>query len=242
MDLGGHGARGYALPNRPDPQHPKSGAAPGQRLRWCAHQRPMAGLRPASAGATTALLGTSETEPARHCRRERPRRAPGELGVQESRRLFGLWYQHRRGEISRAELRRAMVPVRMRVRRLLRCAAASEDRRARSFGRDLLRHGRNLLLHLTAAPTAHRHGHASPALPPTNGTDTIQRISDPPVSRNPANRKSRSRAITVLLWPSGTPRMFTSVPSGNLKTQGQDARSACFLLPFHHLAVQPVAA
>jgi transposase len=32
-----------------------------------------------------------------------------------------------------------MVPVRMRFRRLLRCAAASPDRRARAFGRDLLR-------------------------------------------------------------------------------------------------------
>jgi transposase len=63
----------------------------------------------------------------------------GRWGVQEVGHLFRLWHRHQKGEISRAELRRASVPVRMRLRRLLRCAAASEDRRARAFGRDLLR-------------------------------------------------------------------------------------------------------
>lgn len=63
----------------------------------------------------------------------------GHWGVREAERLFSAWHQHQRGEISRAGLRRAMVPVRMRVRRLLHCAAASMDRRARALGRDLLR-------------------------------------------------------------------------------------------------------
>lgn len=63
----------------------------------------------------------------------------GRWGVQEVGHLFRLWHRHQKGEISRAGLRRAMVTVRMRLRRLLRCAAASQDRRARALGRDLLR-------------------------------------------------------------------------------------------------------
>jgi transposase len=63
----------------------------------------------------------------------------GLWGVREAERLFGLWHQHQQGEISRAELRRAMVPLRMRFRRLLRGALRSADRRARAFGGDLLR-------------------------------------------------------------------------------------------------------
>jgi transposase len=63
----------------------------------------------------------------------------GLWGVREAGRLFRTWQRHQRAEISRAELRRAMVPLRMRFRRLLRGALASPDRRARAFGRDLLR-------------------------------------------------------------------------------------------------------
>jgi transposase len=63
----------------------------------------------------------------------------GLWGVREAERLFRTWPRHQHGEISRAELRRAMVPVRMRVHRLLQCATASADKRARAFGRDLLR-------------------------------------------------------------------------------------------------------
>jgi transposase len=63
----------------------------------------------------------------------------GRWGVQEAERLFRAWHRHQRGEISRGELRRAMVPVRMRLRRLLALGVASEDRRARAIGRDLLR-------------------------------------------------------------------------------------------------------
>lgn len=60
-------------------------------------------------------------------------------GVREVERLFGAWHQHQQGEISRTELRRAMVPVRMRLRRLLGCATTGPDKRACAFGRDLLR-------------------------------------------------------------------------------------------------------
>ncbi|MEW5928785.1 MAG: transposase [Gemmatimonadota bacterium] len=63
-----------------------------------------------------------------------PSWASGEAG-----RLFHAWHQFQRGEISRAGLRRRMVPIRMRLRRLLQSALASADRRARALGRDLLR-------------------------------------------------------------------------------------------------------
>lgn len=63
----------------------------------------------------------------------------GAWGVREAERLFHLWHRYERGELSRAELRREMVPVRMRVRRLLRCGLACEEKRPRAFCRDLLR-------------------------------------------------------------------------------------------------------
>jgi transposase len=63
----------------------------------------------------------------------------GLWGVREAERLFRMWHRHQQGDLSRTELRRAMVPVRMRFHRLLRCATASADKRARAFGRDLLR-------------------------------------------------------------------------------------------------------
>ncbi|MBA2244908.1 MAG: IS66 family transposase [Gemmatimonadetes bacterium] len=61
----------------------------------------------------------------------------GLWGVREAERLFRVWHPYQRGEISRARVRRAMVPVRMR--RLLVGAAATADQPARAFGRDLLR-------------------------------------------------------------------------------------------------------
>jgi len=63
----------------------------------------------------------------------------GLWGMHEVECLFRAWHAYKRGEISRAELRRAMVPVRMRLRRLLALGVASEDRHARALGRDLLR-------------------------------------------------------------------------------------------------------
>lgn len=63
----------------------------------------------------------------------------GAWGVRETDRLFHLWHAHQEGKISRAKLRRAMVPVRMRLRRLLRHGAACEEQRPRAFCRDLLR-------------------------------------------------------------------------------------------------------
>lgn len=151
----------------------------------------------------------------------------GLWGVREAERLFRMWHQHQHGEISRMELRRGTVPVRMRLRRLLGLSLASKDKKARAIGRDLLRlwpalwsflevegveptnnraeqalrapvirrklcfgsqsgsglraterllsvtqtcrqHGRNLLGYLSEAVTAHRHGHAPPALLPAN--------------------------------------------------------------------------
>ena len=63
----------------------------------------------------------------------------GLWGVREVERLFRTWHAYQRGEISRTELRRATVPLRMRLRRLLELGIASEDRHARALGRDLLR-------------------------------------------------------------------------------------------------------
>ncbi len=63
----------------------------------------------------------------------------GHWGVRETEQLFRAWHLYQRSEISRAEVRRAMVPVRMRLRRLLALGIASEDRHARALGRDLLR-------------------------------------------------------------------------------------------------------
>jgi transposase len=63
----------------------------------------------------------------------------GLWSVCEAERLFHVWHQYQKGEISRGKLRRTMVPVRMRFRRLLRSALRSDDRRARASGRDLLR-------------------------------------------------------------------------------------------------------
>jgi hypothetical protein len=77
---------------------------------------------------------------AAHLQAERLKEAAQLLGEPPAAWLIAdLWHQYQRGEISRERLRRASVPVRMRLRRLLRCATASEDRRARAFGRDLLR-------------------------------------------------------------------------------------------------------
>ena len=63
----------------------------------------------------------------------------GAWGVREIERLFHLWHAHEKGEISRDELRREMVPVRMRLRRLLRRGASCQEKRPRALCRDLLR-------------------------------------------------------------------------------------------------------
>lgn len=65
--------------------------------------------------------------------------ALGAWGVRETERLFHDWHRHQRGEISHAELGWELRPVQMRVRRILRAAAKSTDRRAHRLGRDLLR-------------------------------------------------------------------------------------------------------
>lgn len=63
----------------------------------------------------------------------------GRWGVAECGRLFGAWQHFAAGDIDRTGLLKALRPIRARFRRLLRCAEASEDRKARAIGRDLTR-------------------------------------------------------------------------------------------------------
>jgi transposase len=65
--------------------------------------------------------------------------ALGAWGVAEAGRVFHHWHACQRGELSRAQLRRALVPVRMRLGRLLGRALAGGERRPRALARDLLR-------------------------------------------------------------------------------------------------------
>jgi transposase len=65
--------------------------------------------------------------------------ALGRWGVREAERVFHVWHAHRRGELSRAQLRRALVPIRMRLGRLLGHALRGGERRPRALARDLLR-------------------------------------------------------------------------------------------------------
>lgn len=65
--------------------------------------------------------------------------ALGTWGVREAGRVFHLWHAHQRGELARPELRRALVPVRMRLGRVLRRALACGERRPRALARDVLR-------------------------------------------------------------------------------------------------------
>lgn len=63
----------------------------------------------------------------------------GEWLLAESNRLFHIWHAFERGEMTRAEMIRAMRPVQMRTRRALARAADSADRKTRALARDLIR-------------------------------------------------------------------------------------------------------
>ena len=62
----------------------------------------------------------------------------GGWGVRECDRLFHAWHRYVRGELSSAELRKEMRPIRARFRRLLHCGAESESRRTAAMCRNLL--------------------------------------------------------------------------------------------------------
>ncbi len=66
--------------------------------------------------------------------------ALGRWGVAECVRLFRLAKQLRSGSLTRAELARAVGPLKGRMRRLLGHMAASSVKAAQRLGRDLLRH------------------------------------------------------------------------------------------------------
>ncbi len=70
--------------------------------------------------------------------------ALGAWGVREAARVFRAWHAYQRGALTRAQLRRALVPVRMRLGRVLRRAAACGEARPRALARDLLRLGDGL--------------------------------------------------------------------------------------------------
>lgn len=66
----------------------------------------------------------------------------GRLGgwlLAESDRMFHVWHVFQRGEMTRAEMIRAMRPIQMRWARALTHAADGPDRKLRALGRDLLR-------------------------------------------------------------------------------------------------------
>lgn len=65
--------------------------------------------------------------------------ALGNTGVAECERLFSAWRRYSTGELSHAELRLTIKPLRARFRRLLTRGEGSPDRRARALTRDLLR-------------------------------------------------------------------------------------------------------
>lgn len=65
--------------------------------------------------------------------------ALGAWGVREADRVFHAWHAHQRGELTRAQLQRTLVPVRMRLRHLLQRGVASGEQRPRALARDVLR-------------------------------------------------------------------------------------------------------
>ena len=68
-----------------------------------------------------------------------PGAALGAWGVREAGCLFRAWHAHTRGDLTRAQLRRALVPVRMRLARVLGRALACGAARPRALARDVLR-------------------------------------------------------------------------------------------------------
>ncbi len=88
-----------------------------RQVCWAHLKRNLQGL--ADAGGAGAPLGT--------------------WGVREADRVFRAWHAHQRGTLARAQLRRALVPVRMRLGRVLRRALACGERRPRALARDMLR-------------------------------------------------------------------------------------------------------
>ena len=85
--------------------------------------------------------------------------ALGTWGVAEAERVVHHWHAFQRGERSRAELRRVLVPVRMRLYRLLGRALAAGERRPRALARDLLRQWDGLWTlarHAAVEPTNNR--------------------------------------------------------------------------------------
>src|SRR5690625_716699 len=63
----------------------------------------------------------------------------GDVGVAECERLFSAWRRYGEKELTQAELRLALKPLRARFRRLLTRGEGSLDRRARALTRDLIR-------------------------------------------------------------------------------------------------------
>lgn len=65
--------------------------------------------------------------------------AIGEWGLREIARIFALWRDFRAGLLDRRDLRRALVPIRARVGRLLRRGANSEEKKTARFCRRVLK-------------------------------------------------------------------------------------------------------
>jgi transposase len=63
----------------------------------------------------------------------------GEWGLREIKRLFAAWHGYQAGELTWAEMRWALVPVRTRLGRLLRLGASCGDPKAEALCRNLLK-------------------------------------------------------------------------------------------------------
>jgi len=63
----------------------------------------------------------------------------GERLLRNSDQLFHLWHAFQRGEITRKEMARSLVPVRMHIGTALADAKYSDDRKARALAKDLYR-------------------------------------------------------------------------------------------------------
>ena len=63
----------------------------------------------------------------------------GAWGLREIKRLFSIWHRYQDGEITWAEMRWELVPVRTRLGKLLRRGASCGDPKAEAFCRNLLK-------------------------------------------------------------------------------------------------------
>ena len=131
--------------------------------RWRAYDgHPLARRQICWAHLTRNLQGLADARDARGAG------APfGQWGVRAAERVFRAWHAHQRGELRGAQLRRALVPVRLRLRlrlrRVLRRALACDEARPRARARARLRLWDGLWTFATHAGVEPTHNRAERA-------------------------------------------------------------------------------